>query len=274
MSLADDFARLRVQRGVAPQIVEDVSSARILTIDIETTPSAAHVWGMFDQNVGLNQVVEVGGLLCFVAKWYGDPEPVFESDWSSEGGHEGMVRAAWELLDEADYVVGFNSKQFDMKHLNREFVLLGLPAPSPYRNVDLLLVARKNFRFFSNKLDFVAGQLGLGHKVAHEGHGLWKACMAGDEAARQRMRDYNIQDVLLTEDLFDRLRPWLGNTMNLGLHMVEDGSSVCPVCGSSDLVVDGSLETAVSVYVANRCNGCGALSRGLELVGRVQQRAV
>ena len=278
MSLATDFSVLRGSRRVAPAVVEDLVTARILTIDIETTPTTAHVWGMFDQNVGLNQIVEVGGLLSFSWKWYGDAEVSFESDWCSSGGGDGdfhalMVRRAWELLDEADYVVGFNSISFDMKHLNREFVLAGLPAPSPYRNVDLLRVARRQFKFFSNKLDFVASQLGLGHKVSHEGHGLWVACMGGDVEARARMEEYNNGDVRLTEELFDRLRPWLGSVMNLGLHSLGDGV-VCPVCGGDELVEDGTLETSVSVYVANRCAHCGAISRGLELRSRVRQRAV
>ncbi len=29
---------------------------KILVLDIETAPIVAHVWGLFDQNIGLNQI--------------------------------------------------------------------------------------------------------------------------------------------------------------------------------------------------------------------------
>jgi DNA polymerase III epsilon subunit-like protein len=54
-----------------------------------------------------------------------------------------MVRQAWEMLDEADAVVGYNSKSFDMKHLNREFVLAGYPPPPPYTDIDLMNVVKQ-----------------------------------------------------------------------------------------------------------------------------------
>lgn len=269
VSLAEAL-RVKREERLLPRIVGSVSP-RILTLDIETTPNVAHTWGLWDQNIGLNQLVQVGGLLCLVAKWYDEPDPIFLSEWGD--GRDGMVREAWRLLDEADYVVGFNSQSFDVKHLNREFALLGLPKPRPFRNVDLLLTARRHFRFASNKLDFIAGQLGLGHKVKHEGHDLWKACMAGDSGAQQRMEEYNVQDVLLTEQLFDRLRPWLGSQLNLGLY-APVGSVVCPSCGSEDLLAEGSVETGVSRYLAQRCNACGAVSRGLDLEVRTRQRGV
>lgn len=98
---------------------------KILTIDIETRPNLAYVWGLWDQNVGLNQIEETGSVISWAAKWHGEKKVYFASDYHD--GHSEMVRRAWELLDEADAVVGYNSKAFDMKHLNREFVLEGYP---------------------------------------------------------------------------------------------------------------------------------------------------
>ena len=44
----------------------------MLTLDIETRPNLAHVWGLWQQNVGLSQIVERGHVMCWVAKWYGE----------------------------------------------------------------------------------------------------------------------------------------------------------------------------------------------------------
>lgn len=280
MSLAEAFGRVReaeVRLPVAEPGVAADSTARILTIDIETTPNVAHVWGLFDVTVSLNQIVEVGRVFCFAAKWYGEDEVQFFSDWND--GHEGMVRAAWDLLNEADYVVSYNGRQFDMKHLRREFVLLGLPAPLPWRDVDLLQVVRRQFRFASNKLDFVAQQLGVGGKVKHEGHDLWKLCLEGDRDAWGRMEEYNRGDVVLTEGVFVRLLPWLGSTLNLALYAPDSAGEfagvTCPACGAHDcLEPAGDVATPQTRFVAYRCSECGSLSRSLDRVVRVKERGL
>ena len=45
-----------------------VSAPRILIADIETSPITAHVWGVRDQYVGLDQVIEDWSVLAFAAK--------------------------------------------------------------------------------------------------------------------------------------------------------------------------------------------------------------
>ena len=186
---------------------------KILVIDIETRPNLAHVWGLWDQRVGLNQIVEVGTVICFAAKWHKSSKVEFASDYHD--GHDAMVKRAWTLLDDADAVVHYNGKAFDMKHLQREFLLAGLPPPSPWVDIDLLLTVRQQFKFASNKLDHIASELGIGTKMAHEGFDLWRKCMADDKAAWGRMKRYNVQDVRLTETLYDRLMSWIKSTQTV-----------------------------------------------------------
>ena len=45
------------------------------------------------------------------------------------------------------------------------------------------------------------------------------------------MCSYNVQDVRLLERLFHKLRPWIKNMPNHGLHNPDD-AEVCPKCGS------------------------------------------
>jgi len=56
-----------------------VSAPRILVLDIETSPNLAWVWGMWDQNVGINQLVESQTVLCFAARWLGEKKVHFHS---------------------------------------------------------------------------------------------------------------------------------------------------------------------------------------------------
>ena len=152
---------------------------KILLLDIETSPNTAHVWGLWQQNVGINQLLESSYVMCWAAKWYGEKTVHFGKD----------LKKIYNMINEADVVIHYNGKKFDMPTLNKEFLLNGWTPPAPYKQIDLLRVVRSQFRFPSNKLDYVAQRLGLGKKVAHEGHELWIKCMAGDAAAWNKMSE-------------------------------------------------------------------------------------
>lgn len=241
-----------------------MASPKILIVDLETSPAVVETFGLFDQNIGIKQVREPSRVLCFAAKWHGSKKTLFHAEWD-EGGHEGMVAAAHKLIDEAHYVVGWNSRGFDMKLFNMEFLMAGFTPPSPYINIDLMLNAKKQFRFLSNKLDWYAQQLGVGAKVENGGMALWSALIRSDTPpkelakARKMMKTYNIGDIAVTEGLFDELRPWLTG-INMALH--EEAGERCPNCGGDNLHARGYAYTTTMRYRRYQCQGCGKWSRG------------
>lgn len=95
--------------------------SKILILDIETKPAVAYVWRTFKENVGYEQVLDPGGMICFAAKWAGEKEVFFSSDWTESRGE--MLRKAHALLSEADAVVTYNGDKFDLPKLVGEFVL-------------------------------------------------------------------------------------------------------------------------------------------------------
>lgn len=230
---------------------------KLLILDIETAPNLAFVWGLWDQNVGINQVQDWSSVICFAAKWYGKKKVHFHSDFHD--GHEGMVRAAHALMDEAHAIVHYNGKAFDVKHLNREFLRLGLNPPTPHRDIDLLTIARSTFKFPSNKLDAVSRELGVGQKVKHEGFDLWIECMKGDKAAWGRMKKYNVGDIAITERVYEKMRPWIRAHPHVGLY--TGNTDCCRVCGSNALTRRGFARTAALIYLRYQCKDCGAYSR-------------
>jgi DNA polymerase elongation subunit (family B) len=239
---------------------------KTLTIDIETQPLSGYFWGMFDQNIGVNQLTSPGGMICFGAKWLDGKNVLFHRG-------EDMLQAAWDLLDEADVVVSYNGDRFDVPHLNRAFAVANMPPPSPFTSVDLIRTVRRRFKFPSNKLDHVLDELSLPRKAETGGFQLWRDCMAGDEAAWRKMKRYNIQDVRATEALYTRLTPWLVGHAHQGLY--EDGiEPVCSRCGSTNLMKHGFSYTAVSKFQRYRCNDCGACSRGGKAIARENVRGV
>lgn len=183
-----------------------------------------------------------------------------------------MLDQAHRLLTEADVVVGYNSKNFDIKHLNREFILAGMTPPAPYAQVDLYLAVKRQFKFTSNKLDHVAQELGLGAKTQHTGFQLWRDCMAGSEKAWALMRKYNKQDVVLTEKLYDKLLPWIPGHPSVGLY--EGLADVCISCGSGVLQSRGYAYTSVSVYQRLVCVDCGKWQRSNKSVERSNIRGI
>lgn len=250
---------------------DETAGPRILTIDLETSPNIAHVWGLFKQTVSLNQLRESTRVIAFAAKWHGEDDVEFRSEFHD--GHREMVERAHKLLSDADIVVTYNGVGFDMKHLRREFVLAGMPPTSPWKDVDLLNVVKGQFRFTSNKLDHVAQELGLGAKTSHTGHELWVQCLAGDPDAWDLMREYNIQDVALTERLYDRLLPWIKGHPHLALYTGEEQES-CGRCGSTNLRESGAAKTPNSAFPQFQCTDCGSFHRAGRRVAGVNVRPI
>lgn len=261
---------------------------KVLSIDIETSPNKAWVWGFFDQNVGLNQVIEQTRMLCFAAKFLDERKVHFASEHHDNPyvvpstvtleqatlrtmRHQSMVEYAWDLLDEADVVMHFNGTSFDVKHLNREFLQAGLGPPSSYQQIDLLRIVRSSFKFPSNKLQNIADQLGLDGKVSHEGFDLWTKCMAGNESAWRKMRTYNKRDVTLLEELYAELRPWIKSHPNMNLH---NKLNACPTCGSDNLERRGFYRTNVSEFQQYRCRECGSWCRDGKRYAGADRRSI
>jgi len=239
-----------------------VSKMKILILDIETSPNDAWVWGIWQQNIGLNQLKGATRTLSWAAKWYHKDEVMYASERTHS--HEDMIRIVYDLINEADVVVGWNSKNFDRKHLNREFIELGLPPTTQATDVDLLNVVRKHFKFPSNKLDYVAGVLLGEHKLDTGGFALWVECMNGNKEAWKKMEDYNIEDALLTERMYDRLKGWITNHPNHGLYIEDQEDPVCRNCGGSHVIKKGQEYDATGMFAYQRykCTDCGANLRG------------
>lgn len=229
---------------------------KILLLDIETAPNLAYVWGLFKENIPIARIVNSGYVLSWAAKWLGKREIKFNSVQRKKPRK--MLRDIHTLLDEADVVIHYNGKSFDIPTLNKEFIKAGMKPPAPYKQLDLMRVVKKEFRFPSNKLDYVLQALGIGKKVRHPGFEMWVKCMAGDRASWRNMERYNKGDVRELEKLYDRLLPWIQNHPS---HAAVTDGNRCPNCGGTHLQRRGSYPTRVLRFPRFRCMDCGKWSR-------------
>jgi len=221
------------------------------------------VWGLWQQNVGLPQLIEPGYTLCWAAKWLGEKEVYFAS---IRDGKSKMIRQIHKMMNEADAVCTYNGKKFDLPTLNKDFLLSKLSPPAPSKSIDLFQVVKSSFRFPSNKLAFISEALGIGSKVEHSGHELWIGCMANRADSWRTMEKYNKQDVKLLEDLYERLRPWIRTHPNHGLYN-PDNSLVCPKCGHDKYQRRGIQKTVTCSYNRFQCCGCGGWFRSVQNIG-------
>ena len=230
---------------------------KTLILDIETAPNLVHVWGLWNQNVGVPQIIDSGYVMCWAAKWHGFDDIMFSSCYKRKPIT--MLRAIHGLLDDADAVVHYNGTKFDIPTLNKEFLLYGLKPPAPYKQIDLLKTARGQFQFPTNKLDYVARALKVGKKLDHIGHELWIKCMNGDPDAWKTMEEYNKNDVIILEQVYEKLKPWVKDHANLSLY---EEAMVCPNCGSGSYQRRGFTYTKTAKYARFQCTSCGNWFRG------------
>lgn len=234
-------------------------AARILLYDIENSPALGYTWGKYEQDV--IEFERDWYLLSFAYKWAGEKTvrvlalPDFKTYKKDHYDDKELTKAIWELMDEADVVIGHNSDSFDNKKVQTRMVVHGFAPPSPYKTVDTLKVARKYFRFSSNKLDDLSKTLGIGRKVPHTGFKLWKDCMAGDLKAWALMKRYNKQDVVLLEQVYEALKGWINNHPRIG------STKTCPNC-EGNLQSRGFAITRTGKKNRYQCNSCGAWTQG------------
>lgn len=224
---------------------------KILLADLETSPNKVYCWGVYDQNIAHDQVIESGSILCWSAKWLGERSIQYCS--SQHRPVKEMLKKLHTLFDEADVVITYNGNSFDIPTANKEFIRYQFPPPSPYKQLDMLLVVRRAFRFNSNKLTNVTDTLGIGVKVKHEGFKLWVKCMDGDPEAWERMKRYNKHDVRLLERLYKRLLPWIDKHPNLAVYHERPA---CVNCGSTHITKQGKQVKQTLWYQQYQCQAC------------------
>tara|TARA_R110000765_G_C18874878_1_gene601435 strand:+ start:348 stop:1130 length:783 start_codon:yes stop_codon:yes gene_type:complete len=239
-----------------------MSQPKILIFDIETAPNLAHVWGLWDNNVGLNQLMAEGYILSYAAKWLGKPK-IFYAENRTDNDKK-LVESLCKLLDEADIIVGHNGKRFDLNWVRGSAAAHGLPPFSPVKVVDTLLETRKIFKYPSYKLEYLLKKFGCTHKEMHKnfiGHTLWTECLAGNPKAWKEMKAYNIVDVTALEELYLKLRGWISHP-NMGA-FIESAVPVCSKCGTDKLSKDGYYRTNTGKFQQYRCKdkGCGGWAR-------------
>jgi len=250
------------------KVKEVKGKAKILFFDIETMANQAYVWGKYEQNVIAYK--QHWYMLSFAWKWLGESKTNVLGLDDFSGYKKGspddkkLVTELWKLFDEADVVIAHNGADFDVKKANSRFAKYGMPPPSPYKIVDTKLIARKYLKQDSNKLDDLGDYFNIGRKINTGGFELWLGCESGDKNSWKLMKDYNIQDVILLEEVYLHLLPWMTNHPNMNLLLGTTHN--CPNCGAKDLEKRGFNHTRTTISQRYQCKSCHSWSSGEKIV--------
>jgi len=242
---------------------DSTSLPKILLLDVETSPLEVYVWGLYKQRINHQNVISDWFIFSWSAKWLFSPEmmsDVLTPKEAVNGDDKRIMKSIWELIDEADILIGHNIDRFDKRKLNTRFIMNGLKPPMPYLTIDTLTVAQRNFSFASNRLDYLGELIRNKGKIATNFE-LWKRCKAGDKEALTEMETYNKEDVALLEEVYVFLRPWIKSHPNLAI-LMDAKEPCCPNCGSFNIeVTDHYYTTPANQYRAVRCGDCGSPNR-------------
>ena len=240
----------------APIDYTEYGFPKILLFDVETSFYHFVGWGTYKQYIQHYQITEHQYIISWAAKWLYDDNvqsDVVTSEESKNRDDKRILKSIWKLLDEADIVIGHNGDRFDIRKLRWRFISEDMQPPSPFRIIDTLKIARREFFAPSYKQDFLTKYFHLQNKL-ETNFQLWKDCEAGIPEKLEEMVEYNRHDVMGLEELYLKIRPYIHNHPNLGVLMDKD---VCPSCGADDIVETNSeYITSANRFLVYRCNSC------------------
>lgn len=238
---------------------------KILLFDLETSAALVYCFGRHKQFINQDAVHTEGGkILIGGYHWLHEKKTtvLYDHFEIATGQDKKLCQQLWKLFSEADAVVAHNAKNFDVKMLEVRCLANGLPPLPTVQVIDTLEIAKRKFRFPSNKLDSLAAYLGIGRKVTHSGIDLWVRVQQGDGDAMKEMITYCEGDVDLLVEVFLALRNrGYVSGFNAALYH-NDENRRCRACGSVNLSYTGRKVTTPSgIYNEVSCNDCGTIQR-------------
>ena len=203
-----------------------------LFYDIETSYNIVKAWRIgFNINLNMDDIIQERAIITIAYKWEGE-EDVTVLSWN-KGCDKEIIEDFVKVMAEADELVGHNVDRYDTKFIMARALKHNIPVLPKYQSTDTLKLAKKHFMLNSNKLDYIAQYLGIGHKTKHRGLSMWDdIILRNDHKALEEMIEYNVQDVFLTEQVYHKLMEYSLPKVNHASKQTGD-KHTCPQCGSN-----------------------------------------
>lgn len=229
---------------------------KILIYDIETSLMLMGGFGIWDQNISLDHILEDWHIISIAWKWYGDKK--VHATYTNTRDDSKVCEEFFKVLMEADVIVAHNGDRFDIKKLETRFIANNTGVLPKIKSIDTLKIAKQRFKFTSNRLDYIAKFLGVGAKM-ETSKGLWMEVLRGNKKAVKEMVAYNKVDVTVLENVFKKLLPYIDGHLNYNMYTEDE---VCRNCGSLNLQSRGFSITKSGKYRRYQCMSCATWMQG------------
>jgi uncharacterized protein YprB with RNaseH-like and TPR domain len=228
-----------------------------LFFDIETSPNLGLFWQAgYKQRIDYSNIVTERKIICICYKWEDDPF-TYALTWDKKMNDKHMLSEFIQVANTADELVGHNGDKFDLPWVRTRCLFHGIKMFPRYITIDTLKISRSQFKFNSNKLDYIAKYLGFKGKI-ETSYGLWKDIMLkNDTKALGKMVEYCREDVIQLEKIYTKIKNHTASKTHYGV-VFNAGREGCPECGSDELTIHKNRISATGVkYIQYQCKTCG-----------------
>lgn len=243
-----------------PKPVGKEVGAKVLLYDLETFAGLGYAWRGYDTSI-IRWVRPPGNICAIGWKWLHEKTahvkalPDFPGYKPDNWDNTNLLSHFLKDYRQADIVIAQNGLDFDQRVLRTNLAKRGLEIPPPVQVIDTLLMARRLFKFPSNRLDDLGEFLGVGRKVKHPGFDMWEGCMNGDKKSWALMKKYCKGDVFpLLEGIYRKMAAWDPRHPDLTNWTRR---TACPVCESSVAERRGWQFTQATKRRRLVCKSCG-----------------
>lgn len=226
-----------------------VSPDKVMVYDIETSLIKADIWNTGKQYIRHNQLVNgkegETRIISIAWKFVGEDE-VYALTWDKNHCDKAMIEEFLLEYNASSMVIGQNNNSFDNKIVTTRAAKHDLFVDRFVKSFDIYRMAKRCFRLPSYSMAYMAGYFGLTLKQSHEGIRMWHMIQEGTEAEQKEYMDkmvkYNKGDIVTTEELYMKLKPYFSTVTN---NAVATGKPkwACPVSGSTDVELHKTIFT-------------------------------
>jgi len=224
------------------------AKGKVMVYDIETSLVRADIWGTGKTYIRHDQLVDgpegETRIISIAWKYVGEDE-VYHLEWN-DGCDKELIREFIRYFNRCEMVIGQNNNSFDNKIVRSRAAKYGFFINRFVKSFDIYRKAKTVFKLPSYSMKYMAEYFGLTLKLQHEGIIMWKMIQYGNDEQKaeylKKMVDYNVGDIVTTEELYMTVRPYLGTIAHIGVSKGLPRWS-CPVSSSLDVELYNTIYT-------------------------------
>lgn len=218
-----------------------------------------------------NLSADFGIVLCvgFKEVGKGKPEVLDILDYTPKDGDlikgekKLLAEVSEKLLDSDCWLTHFGT-YYDINFVNSRLLYHNLPVlPAGFAHIDTWKTAKARLRLRNNRLATISEFIGTEDEKNAIKPEQWLRALGGHRRSMDYIIEHCRRDVLVLEQVYERLRPLIVDHPNRSL---VDGRGDCPTCGGSSMQARGFHVTKTRKYQRYHCQDCGTWSKSTKAV--------